>query len=104
MAQSQHVSEYWKDAHLVILWPLPEDKQMVEQLQKATGLRITWQQALFKVDDESIFQDVDIIATLAALPSSKSVCPKLKLCHTLTAGVDYVSRSLLFKDDSIRWT
>ncbi|KAF2159253.1 hypothetical protein M409DRAFT_71146 [Zasmidium cellare ATCC 36951] len=49
-------------------------------------------------------QNVDIIATIAALPSSKTVCPRLKLCHALTAGTDYVSRSPLFKDPSIRWT
>lgn len=104
MAQTQQVSHEWQGAHLMIILPVPEDKAMVEELEKVTGLRITWTQALFKVEDESVFHDVDIIATLAGLPSSRSVCPRLKLCHTLTAGVDYVSRSPLFKDPSIRWT
>ncbi|KAK4507665.1 hypothetical protein PRZ48_001400 [Zasmidium cellare] len=101
---AEQTSQEWQGAHLMILWPLPEDKDLVEQLRKTTGLRISWTQALSKIEDESVLEDVDIIATIAALPSSKAVAPRLKLCHALTAGTDYVSRSPLFKDPSIRWT
>jgi phosphoglycerate dehydrogenase-like enzyme len=56
------------------------------------------------VDDPSIYHDVDIIATLIALPPSRSHCPRLKIVHAITAGVDYISSSPMYGDPSIRWT
>ncbi|EME80587.1 uncharacterized protein MYCFIDRAFT_78286 [Pseudocercospora fijiensis CIRAD86] len=51
-----------------------------------------------------ICRDVHILVTLAALPQRREDCPNLKYCHFLTAGFNYVAKSSLFMDPSIRWT
>ncbi|KAM3417116.1 hypothetical protein BST61_g8692 [Cercospora zeina] len=56
-------------------------------------------------ENGSIFQDVDILATLRALPRTRADCPRLKYCHFLTSGVNYAQEiQTIYPDDEIRWT
>lgn len=65
---------------------------------------MSWLNALLCPDDPTPFRDVDIIVTLRALPKCRKDCPRLKYCHFLTAGFNYVAESSIFPDPSIRWT
>lgn len=97
-------SPSWAGCHLLISWPCPEQKWLVNRLETKLGLKVTWLNAFMKVEDPSIYLDVDIIATMIALPDSREMCPRLKYCHTLTAGIDYVAQHPLSSDPTIRWT
>lgn len=98
------ISPEWTGAYLLICFPSPEPTGWIQSLSRQTGLRISWLQTLYGPETPEVFHDVDIIATLRAVPQSREGCPHLKYCHVLTAGVDYVSSSPVSRDPSIRWT
>ncbi|KAM3420648.1 hypothetical protein BST61_g3904 [Cercospora zeina] len=104
MSTQQATPREWAGSHLLMCWPSPEQTERVKDLERKTNLRVSWMNTLFGPVTADICRDVDVLVTLAALPQRREDCPNLKYCHFLTAGFDYLSKSPLFMEPSIRWT
>lgn len=81
------------DGHIFLALPVPEAnfRQQFESLkQRHPDNRITFQYtpvANPTVDDK-VWADVDILVTYNLLPSTPALCPRLKLIHFVSAGID----------------
>ncbi|ERF77096.1 hypothetical protein EPUS_06314 [Endocarpon pusillum Z07020] len=93
------------DKHILFALPFPEPtiQQALAALTTAhPSYRTTYRETAFKdpTMDESAWSDVDILVTFNCLPASPSLCPRLKLIHFISAGIDaHLSHSMLTSTD-----
>lgn len=59
---------------------------------------------LYSYSPSDLFQVATILITSATLPPSPSDCPKLRLIHFTSAGIDHVVRHPIFTDTDITIT
>lgn len=90
--------------HVLITVPSPEKTHITEALAQAGVAKTTWINCLLTPPDLSIYEDVDIIGTLLALPPSMEKCPNLKYVHSISSGMDALEKSPLRLAKDIRWT
>lgn len=79
--------------HLLLAIPMAEAamQQHINTLTQAhPTYRITFIQTpvVNPTVDDSVWNDVDILVTHILLPSSRALCPRLRLIHFVSAGID----------------
>ncbi|KAL3427753.1 d-isomer specific 2-hydroxyacid dehydrogenase [Phlyctema vagabunda] len=101
------------EEHILLIVPLPEPEDIIQSIKnKHPNVRITYRQQTFehgKVNNkvaipDDIFHDVTILVTLFTLPPDLNLAPKLKLVHVISAGVDRLQGTPLWKDTDITIT
>ncbi|KAL9623409.1 MAG: hypothetical protein Q9160_002302 [Pyrenula sp. 1 TL-2023] len=93
------------EKHLLLALPVAEAamQQHINKLRQAHPIyRITFIQTpmIKPTVDDGIWTDVDILVTHILLPSSRALCPRLRLIHFVSAGIDnHMSHPMITSTD-----
>ncbi|RDW66437.1 D-isomer-specific 2-hydroxyacid dehydrogenase-like protein [Coleophoma cylindrospora] len=99
--------------HILIIVPIPEPQEIIADFKKKhphvkiTFIQQTYEQGEFRnlqdIPDE-LFFDATILVTLFTLPRNLKLIPNLKLIHVISAGVDRLAETPIWKETNITIT
>jgi len=96
---------------LLCTLPWPEPKDIMDRIRKKyphveVEYKVLARQPGVNQTDVSgdLFKDATILVTLGVFPPSPDSCPKLKLCHVVSAGADHAIKSPIFQVPDITFT
>ncbi|KAL8922187.1 MAG: hypothetical protein Q9172_003689 [Xanthocarpia lactea] len=102
-----------KPEHLLVILPFDPPNAIFDRIRRHhPHVKITFHQLRFTITPwegryqvpPEIFQDVTLLVTLSAIPSSPKDCPKLELIHFTSAGTNHIANSPIYKDTKIPLT